>query len=78
MRQKIKQRKGVLFHEEKEKMDKNRKSSACRNAIYHLIMISIRLKKAIAVETAREQEMERQMMAQAVLPWEGIRKQSCL
>ena len=28
--------------------------------IYHLIMISIRLKKAIAVETAREQELERQ------------------
>ena len=33
--------------------------------IYHLIMISIRLKKAIAVETAREQEMERQKIAAA-------------
>ena len=31
--------------------------------IYHLIMISIRLKKAIAVETAREQELERQKVA---------------
>ena len=33
--------------------------------VYNLIMISIRLKKAIAVETAREQEMERQKIAAA-------------
>lgn len=36
--------------------------------IYHLIMISIRLKKAIAVETAREQELERQKVAAGSQP----------